>query len=94
MSETAHTPGPWEAPGRDGDEWVICTHKSKGKRRTVAHAYSEHDARLIAAAPDMLEALREILSTTVGRGDGSFADFVNEVRDIARAAISKAEGRS
>ena len=35
-----HTPGPWEAPGTDGDAYVIC-HKDKcGKRRTLAHVYA------------------------------------------------------
>ncbi len=49
-----HTPGPWEMPGQDGGDYVVCTHRSRGKRRSVAHIYNEADARLIAAAPDML----------------------------------------
>ena len=44
-----HTPGPWEMPGQDGGDYVVCTHGYIGKRRTVAYIYNEADARLIAA---------------------------------------------
>lgn len=57
-----HTAGPWEMPGTDGGEFVICTHNSKGKRRTLAHAYSESDAHLIAAAPDLVAACEAAVS--------------------------------
>jgi hypothetical protein len=83
------TPGPWEMPGLDGDEYVICTDKAKGKRRTVAHAYSDANARLIAAAPDMLSAL-EMIASLAG---GQLPDYARSIHDIARAAIAKAEGR-
>lgn len=55
-----HTKGPFEAPGRDGDTFPVCTHKRVGKRRTVAHAYTAADAALFAAAPDLVKALEEI----------------------------------
>jgi hypothetical protein len=48
------------------------------------------NAKLIAAAPDMLEALKQI-EPSLGRGyapDGS-----PTLGDIARAAIAKAEGQ-
>lgn len=43
------------------------------------------DARLIAAAPDVLEALKAVMRVA----DRHTAEF-----DMARAAIAKAEGRS
>ena len=45
-----HTAGPWEMPGTDAGEFVVCTDKSRGKRRTIAHVYDDANARLIAAA--------------------------------------------
>jgi len=56
-----HTPGPWESPGTDGGARVVCA-TIRGKRRTVAHVYGDADARLIAAAPAMLEALRMVVA--------------------------------
>ena len=36
------TPLPWECPGLDADEYVICA-SPKGKRRTIAHVYRHTD---------------------------------------------------
>jgi hypothetical protein len=44
------------------------------------------NARLIAAAPDLLEALKAIIA------DGVHSDVVPHLQDKARAAIAKAEG--
>jgi hypothetical protein len=112
MSEkTQHTPGPWETPGTDDGDRVISA-SIKGKRHTLAHVYGGDDpklnvhtaatrdanARLIAAAPEMLKALRVL--ALIG-DDGVLARIesdklawtaLNAVRGIARAAISKAEG--
>lgn len=54
--------------------------------------------RLIAAAPELLEALRGIAShggkTLLGNGryDEGAASAFNQLADIARAAIAEAEG--
>ena len=77
---SAHTPGPWEWSGR----WLV----GKGKMilwYTTAddgvHANPE-DARLIAAAPDLLEALVEI-------SECPEIDAL-DMKRIADAAIAKA----
>jgi len=72
---------PLETPGMDGDAWVVCTQKSRGKRRTVAHTYTAEHAQLFAAAPDLLAACKDMME---GRGDWGAR--------IAEA-IAKAEGR-
>lgn len=46
------------------------------------------DARLIAAAPEMLEALKAVLDAY----GGGYTGEINEAREVARAAIAKAEG--
>jgi hypothetical protein len=55
--------------------------------------FSEERARLIAAAPDLLEALRTIAYEPIGPSDASASFVLRGIEDIARAAIAKAEGR-
>lgn len=59
--------------GYDGDECV-----------PFGAVYRDADARLIAAAPDLLEALKGVLRV---------ADRKTDEFDAARAAIAKAEGQ-
>src|SRR5262245_53317886 len=68
---TAHTPGPWRwrnEPYDDGDPYIIIdagpnpfgfNHAGNGGFR-IAGIFSEADARLIASAPEMLEALKQL----------------------------------
>lgn len=90
-----HTPGPWKAiEGNRG--WQIHTDNKAGKgAANVNHwianikcescqAHEEGNARLIAAAPGLLEALKYIAKTWPD-------DFAAR---HARVAIAKAEGRS
>ena len=59
-----HTPGPWQCwtspDGRDGKGWLIVKPETHDDG-TFRH---EADARLIAAAPDLLEALESVLRLT------------------------------
>lgn len=64
----------------------------------VAHARKEETARLIAAAPDLLEALENVLLAYCSQMSDRFNFPVNpwdsrpdEVRDNARAAIAKVQ---
>ena len=104
MPETKHTPGPWFAYGR-----YIGTknHKSAvGECRDVNGNWSDDakssaDARLIAAAPDLLEALKAMESevSAIGMfafdvkrllGEEHWNHLLKALGD-ARQAISKAE---
>jgi hypothetical protein len=86
MADTAvkHTPGPWTATLYDEDFHTIET--SAGV--AVAEGYNKADARLIAAAPDLLEALCNVLSYV------PHGDMPVTIYDNARAAIAKAEGKA
>lgn len=88
MSEAKHTPGPWIHEGH-GD----ITGTENGRKYDVACVYlripagrQDANARLIAAAPDLLEALRMMLTEAVFDGTTG--------TDAARAAIAKATGKT
>jgi hypothetical protein len=87
---SAYTPGPWEArPDPNAcspDDW--CVGISAQNIDNVA-VCSECDARLIAAAPELLAALRHIEGVAMA---GEPRDLPGIVQ-TARAAIAKAEGK-
>lgn len=94
MSEhDKHTAGPWEAVPEvtSGDNFLHSIYEADYKGLLIARCdqngeYLEH-ARLIAAAPDLLAALKSLLFD-------AFEDAHPESVQAARAAIQKAEGQS
>jgi len=90
-----HTPGPWGLGARE--EGTIADHGGGGAvilRRDRNGMPCEGDMRLMAAAPDLLEALRFLVAETM-RADnpcdeGLDSDCLAMVR--ARDAIRKATG--
>lgn len=92
MSNLKHTPGPWTAEEFNiyAGEYIAGT---SDRFTTVETAHA--NARLIAAAPDLLEAARWLLGAVVEL-DPEPDDVSGELSVglvAARAAISKAEGR-
>lgn len=100
-----HTPGPWErTPGdsvidiaADGKHIAIVGSSPYWKRFT---ATDEADARLIAAAPDMLAALRnvqrliaEAAETGFNWKDGDWAERLFASQHMTSSAIRKATGQ-
>ena len=98
MSNTSskHTPGPWRvSPGAPGEFHTIL---SKGE--PIAHVLPTGDklqvitdARLIAAAPELLEVLEQAVASyhlSLYRADGTPCESKWVV--AARAAIAKAIG--
>lgn len=100
MSENKHTPGPWKYQEnsdvythivRHGDDRFLCNLGQDTSGR------AEADARLIAAAPEMLEALKRA-QTFIGNGielgyikmPDIESDPANETPKIIAAAIKKA----
>jgi hypothetical protein len=58
-----HTPGPWYK-GRttiDGDTWVVLARYNEDYSTPIATDCTEANARLIAAAPELGEALLDLL---------------------------------
>jgi hypothetical protein len=88
-----HTPGPWAADPCDGCVMVL---SSDGETVATVHGGNEKtdsaNAALIAAAPDMYAALRDLLSDAeaADMAQGPHAGSLIE----ARKSLAKAEGRS
>jgi hypothetical protein len=96
--EGGHTPGPWIHETEDawGTVWA-----DKPVARVIGDsAEAEANARLIASAPDLLEALKGLLElpeaksalAVLDRGIGT--KTINRAWLDARAAVAKAEAAS
>lgn len=84
MSEARHTPGPWVR--HDTADYAEI-HPASGKTRSaVALVGRAEDADLIAAAPDMLEALKAIRAHR--------PDYADTIWQQVEDAILKAEART
>lgn len=90
MIDTKHTPGPWDAGAFPNyDKYIRIDQPGiRIDNDDVDPDEAEANARLVTAAPDMLETLLEFVST-FSTVPGSIGD---EVRQKARAAIAKACG--
>lgn len=90
----AHTPGPWEVSDKPG-VWVGPVIKANHGTRGVAFVCGESDAnaRLIAAAPELLARLKSMVSGAECECDKG--DEEHPLCDIcwSRQVIDKAEGR-
>ena len=91
MSAGKPTPGPWETSVNDEGQWDVC---AEGGGDMVADlSASEHgeaDARLIAAAPDLLAALKAMFADACDCGP----DVHCRSCELGLRAIAKAEGKS
>ena len=97
-----HTPGPWyhEADSHTG---AVKT----GGKQLIASDFGDDpecneddrqiaNARLIAAAPDLLAVCKAVAESSNGAGKIDTISFLMNLRDLAtaaRAAIAKATGR-
>lgn len=100
----SYTPGPWkvETPGKvrqvNSDEGPIALVVERRERGSSHYDNAETDAnaRLMCAAPDLLEALKELYAQVCGEcpsllneDSGGDAKLDSEIRD----AIARAEGK-
>ena len=59
----SHTPGPWTyGVRRDGSIWISLGNPETGPHRQFDFYSDEGDARLAMAAPEMYEALKNMLT--------------------------------
>jgi len=93
---TQHTPGPWKITSLEFiDDSLGGGIARVYSRQTRSLEELEANARLIAAAPEMLEALKDQEKFWVMREAelGLLSTKANELLARIRAAIAKAEGR-
>jgi hypothetical protein len=106
MMSEKYTPGPWRIAGT-ATGYITNTGKGGRVQVAVVGAYDDKellpfnkerwdaDARLIAAAPDLYEAL-DAIATGSFKGastlaiNGNWQEMVQQFQNIARAALSKA----
>ena len=89
-----HTPGPWMHVPSGGNHDYLVYPEATGRDVAIVRDFSEANARLIAAAPEMLEALKVVL---IALGDEPHSDYpLCTDEDCAacmvEAAIAKATG--
>lgn len=98
---TQHTPGPWTIKffrSIEPNHALICAEDWHDFASVVVRFCGDDtddatglaNARLIAAAPELLEALKELLDEARTNMRGGKGHLI----DKARSAIAKAEGRS
>jgi hypothetical protein len=101
-----HTPGPWKirakrlgsvvmidaAPHVPGVIAQVCATTGEDGTNLTADVRNEANARLIAAAPDLLASLREFVALYDGCRDMLGAPVAAKLAR-AEAVIAKAEGR-
>ena len=94
-----HTPGPWRIVRIDGE---LVGSIFRGKTRICAgiiddiklHSEAEANAHLIAAAPEMLEALEWLMEEFDRRELGGEAVFCGPDMSQVRTVIRKARGEA
>lgn len=90
-NETKHTPGPWRRSHESIDpEWdIVIAQHGVIVANVNACGQREANARLIAAAPELLEAL-EVCADALNPEN---CYDIPKAADKARAAIAKARGQ-
>lgn len=95
-------------PAGEGNEWLIYTGEPENADRPIARcdttfhrwcrqlSHEEHtaNARLMAAAPEMLDALQDVVNYFWNPDNAKPAIREDEVEAIVRAALAKARGSS
>jgi hypothetical protein len=103
MTNSPHTPGPWSYNRDEGGmhghvistgDYIICELPDAGDG---ASPDTEANARMIAAAPEMLEALEEaeyalrLAADQYAADKGRRSVILDGRRELVRAAINKAK---
>jgi len=88
-----HTPGPWKYSTNVGPTKALIVENDGSTVVEIGNRTHDsrfvHNARLIAAAPDLLEACKVALESSEDEYGGGWT----HVNDALRGAIAKAEGR-
>lgn len=86
MADATHTQGPWKVSQPSGNYIDTQT----GSVAALTYGATKADAHLIAAAPDLLQALHDVDAYLAPQGNEE--DVYNYIRAIIKGAIAKAKG--
>jgi hypothetical protein len=92
MENLKHTKGEWQ-PFMDNGELYVTAENTRQSicKLPIKYSHSEANAKLIAASPDLLEALINLKETIEGIGwDGYYNNIVKEALNKTDNAINKA----
>ncbi len=100
MKTASHTPGPWEKVGSSDGKLIFIGHNTNGKAHIADVDIDNNmdgfaNAHLIAAAPELLEALKLALERikSFEKGYGDIDRYQNSAHCAQlESAIKKAEG--
>ena len=94
---TRHTPGPWDWTAFNHGLCTVTHDKGSGIENDcelIAQGYmGEANARLIAAAPDLLNALKGVQEAFAHLKPLELGEIVEDALDAVDAVIAKAEGK-
>ena len=91
IDEDEDWPQHLEIVDADGEEVATIVHRLGTAEGDKIPDYKYAHARLIAASPDLLDALRECVSAIDGEADyQTITEQLHDARDAARTAISAA----
>lgn len=92
-----HTPGPWDRTTRtniEGSSMTVIDANADGRIIAFVYEGDEANARLIAAAPEMLDALKQIeIVLNDSNAERRMERLRSHLRGVVLPAIAKAEGR-
>lgn len=101
MNDTKYTPGPWRLlPGFQYLGRMSVTLQTGNGKLNLARIFlngpttreeGTENAHLIAAAPELYEALKELLSD-IGYSEANLVPVSKALKQQARAALAKADG--
>lgn len=106
MEKVKFSPGPWVLISRDrignepvGKRWAIQDADEFWVATIETHLFTpmEENVRLMAAAPEMYEALKEIEDELDSRYDGaddSKTKWMGHALTLAQSALAKADGKA
>jgi hypothetical protein len=112
MKDSIFTPGPWDISWgtyQDGEGHEVCEYRKQGQPLACIAKVNYHDdqegetkanARLIAAAPELLKALRWLRQCAKSYADADkkgrdwYRPDIDHAISEATKAIAKAEGRA
>lgn len=92
MSKTKFTPGPWRTEDRGLKHVIVGSNNWQVGALRQTPKLNRADAALIAAAPELYEALEKVIR--INGSTGGPEAVLKELKFIAEQALAKARGES